>query len=504
MTRVNILSVGSSHIDIIAAVRKPLYIEILDVFSFATGDAFDNGNIINYKKAKSFIQYAINVFQQRLQSDYQDKDLKIKNICLGLPLSVANIGYGLSRVQNRYWNISVGADEVEQLTEKAYTCVRKVYPSQIHAEVIPRVYYCDKEKIDTDPTGQICKSFSLDYMYAFTDHKCFTLWKNLIAELGLELVDICFESILSTLAVFNEDEKSKGSIFIDIGANITSITVYKKYFIGAYCLDIGSDYITEAIMNTFHFCFQDAEYIKHHYPDIYRDFFSKGNPNARIKYQRMDGKICQLPARMILDLISLKINEISDYIVLMVEHIINLNRLYEMKYEINLNDMIKKNIKNAANIIIDSKIKAYNGVDTTLDDNKIKELKYDLFNTDKNLHFYDEESPYNGALLISGGGSELCSEQHHNELDENNKVFLFKDNIYHKFGNSKKYNLFKKQVYNFKVPTSTDKNLINFNRRISAIGTLSIILGKQKQAEDAFDQFQGIVSRDQTNGQSIY
>lgn len=136
---------------------------------------------------------------------------------------------------------------------------------------------------------------------------------------GIEVRNLVFSGLASSLAVLSEEEMQKGCILIDIGAYLTEIMVFKD---GALKqlenLPMGGNKITENIASKLNISPELAEELKKSYATALKDeitedeeiLVKKASTYSPIK-KRLIAEACTVPVNKLIDLIKEKINKIS-------------------------------------------------------------------------------------------------------------------------------------------------------------------------------------------------
>lgn len=475
--QINYISVGSSHIDIIIAMKKEFgLIDIINLHTIPTNGSVINGSIVNFDLAKRELRKAITEVREKIRKSHPMLNLNILSFYVGLPSATAKTDYGfvsedMTTLMSQREKL-VSHTDIVNLYKRCGKKIQRVVTNNASAEFIPRTTYCDSRRFYPNPNKQMCRRLSCDYIYTYLDAGIEETWRQLLNELGCILEELVFDNVLGFIPMFNDNEKDLGSILVDIGSETTSLTVFKKYLVGIHSLNVGSSSITSDICRNFHCTPEVADEIKHRFYDIYSKYVQ--DPKGYLGYSKMDGQKSWMPLEMIMDLFNNKLSEITHEINLFVNHVININRLFEIKYSVMLDDRLSKSIKKKADAIINTKIKVYK--DTTekaISNDVIDQLMYELSFIDRNITFNLEDQVYNGALMVVGGGAELhYVPQPENPL-EIDKKYVFEQLILHSLNNQDRFNLFLKTKISYQNELSSENMLYFIKSTAVALGMLS-------------------------------
>ncbi len=489
--QINYISVGTSHIDIIVAIKKEYgLIDIISLHSIPTGGAFLNGRIVNFDLAKRELKKAVIEVREKLKKSHPLLNINILNIYLGLPAASAYFDYGFisddmrTLISQRLKLVS--STDIFNLYRKCGRKIQRQVGEGSTADFIPRTTYCDNKRFYPNPNKQMCKVLSCDYIYTYLDESIDRTWRQLLKEIGCILEEVVFDNVIGFISMFNENEKDKGSILVDIGAETTSITVFKKYLVGLFSIDTGSKSITDDMCRHFHCTPSVADDIKHRFKEIYSKFIQ--DPKGYAGYRKMDDQKGWMPLEMIMDLYNNRLSEITFEISSFINHIINLNRLYEIKYAVMLDERLNKNIKRKADAIINTKIKVYkDSREKPISNEIIDQLMYELSFIDRNIAFDLEDQEYDGALMVVGGGAELHYEPAGGNPLEINKKYVFEQLLLHSLNSQERFNLFLKTKINYHNELSSE-NMYYFNKSTAvALGALSYMFSLDYEDYDPDD-----------------
>lgn len=129
--------------------------------------------------------------------------------------------------------------------------------------------------------------------------KCFT-------QAGIEIADYIISPLALANAVLSNSEKRSGCMFIDFGADTTTVSVYKNNILRHLAvIPLGGSNITKDICSQ-QIEEEDAEELKKRYGNAYAKKQENGDDNPTYS---LDGK-CSIEANLLEDIVEARVNEI--------------------------------------------------------------------------------------------------------------------------------------------------------------------------------------------------
>lgn len=496
---INLIAVGSSHIDIF--IGKILDKKTMDILGFQrvnTEGAIMEGEIKNFPLASTKLKTALSYIEETLKEKHPGVNSKLKEFYITLPMSIGKVNYGFTGYPSGILlkEKLCKQEDKDVLDEKCLKRAKRVRDNQVMIDFIDRAYFCDRGNIHTDPYNQTMKRLYKDYLFYSVKSETKLKWDRLMTDLNITVKNYLFESIFSFMTIFKEEEIKRGSVLVDIGAYSTTITAFKDHLIGSQSISIGSKNITEDICRHFKCSFNVGESLKYKYHSVHKAY--EENPRTVMRYKKINGQTVKLPLQMLRELTLLKIKEFCKYIHMILEHLINLDRLFQIKRSIILNNKITGKLRREVGNMINEKIKFFiNAEGTLLNDEKIKDIIHELYNKDGNLYIGFEEEVYDGFLLVAGGGSKLYYDKYVNyNTNDKEKSFLFETYIRGELNNLEKYQLDLKTEFRHGTEFLSEYTQIYDRPNIAALGSLSYLHdyeeNNQRETEDSFEEIASI------------
>ncbi len=168
----------------------------------------------------------------------------------------------------------IGDEDIARVIDAAQ--VVSIPPEREIIDVIPKQFIVDGLDEITDPRGMIGVRLEMEGMI-ITGSK--TILHNLlrcVERAGLEIADICLQSLATGAVAISKDEKNLGVCLIDIGGGSVTIAIYEQGLLQATSvLPIGGDHITNDIAIGFRISTEEAERIKVKHGHAYIDYASE-------------------------------------------------------------------------------------------------------------------------------------------------------------------------------------------------------------------------------------
>ncbi len=138
----------------------------------------------------------------------------------------------------------------------------------LHAQ--PLKFSVDHRPDLVDPRGQFGNRLSVNLHLLMVNRIAVENLYECVRKCGLELAGVASSAYASGISSLIEDEQELGAACIDIGAEITGISIFhKKHMIRATAIRLGGNHITWDIGNCFSISIGEAERLKTKYGGIY-------------------------------------------------------------------------------------------------------------------------------------------------------------------------------------------------------------------------------------------
>ena len=253
------IDIGSSKIAILLAEKEDAK---LAVFGHAIGDSagVKKGMIVDVEAVSNAIKKVIKAAKLSCNTDFHNVSV---NIC-DPQLSVIN----------RTGQIAVLGGEITEQNITDAIKVARTTPITENVQIISCVtnhWTLDKDShahqiVLNQPIAQKATTLEASVHIVTVSNQSVDNIENCIRQSDLGLSNIVLNSMASSEAYITEDEKNKGVCLIDIGAEITSLSVFKQGGITHNAIiQMGGAQITENIAQIFNMDFLYAEALKLEY-----------------------------------------------------------------------------------------------------------------------------------------------------------------------------------------------------------------------------------------------
>ncbi|WP_371821663.1 cell division protein FtsA [Gemella sp. zg-1178] len=259
------LDLGSSSIKVIIADVVYEKLNILGVGIVKT-NAIKRGNIVDVETAAKDIEKALDMAKSEANKDIRSLYVAVPSIHTHIKKSVAEIKF-----DNKH---DIDGRDIEEVIEEA-----KVLPLPKEREVvqiIPDYYRVDDIEHITQPKGM-------------TGHHAFEVTGNRVMTSKTHLHTIyksieklrvdCNETFITSHSLgellISDEERDYGSVIIDIGAGLTTVSYYEDNILQlSQSIELAGDDITRMISDVLNVSFKKAEEIKHNQGHSFYDLAS--------------------------------------------------------------------------------------------------------------------------------------------------------------------------------------------------------------------------------------
>ncbi|MBM0065253.1 cell division protein FtsA [Alkalicoccobacillus gibsonii] len=247
------LDIGTSSVRVIIGEVTNKAINVLGVGT-AESEGIKKGAIVDIDETVQSIQRAVDQAERMV-------GLQIKQVVVGINGNHVQLQpcHGVVAVSSP--DREIGTEDIGRVIDAAQ--VVSIPPEREIIDVIPKQFIVDGLDEITDPRGMIGVRLEMEGTI-ITGSK--TVLHNLlrcVERAGLDIADICLQSLASGSIAVSKDEKSLGVCIIDIGGGSSTVSVFEQGALQAVSvLPIGGDHITNDIAVGLRVSTEDAEKIK--------------------------------------------------------------------------------------------------------------------------------------------------------------------------------------------------------------------------------------------------
>lgn len=247
------LDIGSSSIKVIIADVVYEKLNILGVGIVKTS-AVKRGNIVDVEMASNDIKKAFDMAKKEANKD-------IRSIYVAVPSIHTHIKKGVVEISfdNKH---DIDGRDIEELIEEA-----KILPLPREREVIqiiPDYYRIDDIEHIKQPKGMtVHNTFEITGNRVLTSKTHLHTITKSIDKLKVDCNETFISSHTLGELLLNEEEKDYGSVIIDIGAGITTVSYYEDGILQlSHSIDLAGEDITKVISDVLNVSMKKAEEIK--------------------------------------------------------------------------------------------------------------------------------------------------------------------------------------------------------------------------------------------------
>ncbi len=139
-------------------------------------------------------------------------------------------------------------------------------PGSEIVHVIPQDYTVDEKTAIKDPVGMNGVRLEGNFHIVTGEEHHIKMLYRTVEKAGLEVAGLVLQSLASSYAVIDEEEKEAGVVLVDIGGGTTDVAVWKNgYILDTAIVPFGGDIITRDIMAGCQIMQKHAEALKQQY-----------------------------------------------------------------------------------------------------------------------------------------------------------------------------------------------------------------------------------------------
>lgn len=215
---------------------------------------FRKGQIINLEQASQTIT-------QSIESAERMAGFQINNACVSIAAShIESINsHGVVAISNP--NGEIDQNDITRAIEAAKAISLPAGKEIIH--VIPRIFTVDGQEGIVDPIGMNGVRLEVEAHIIIASTPAIKNLQRCLEEIGLKISSLVYSGLATAKAALTETEKELGVALVDIGGNITTITILNEGSpVFSSVIPIGANNITNDLAIGLRFSIEDAEKIK--------------------------------------------------------------------------------------------------------------------------------------------------------------------------------------------------------------------------------------------------
>lgn len=189
-------------------------------------------------------------------------DLKLKEIHLGINgelVDAREINTVIPLVDKG--SKVIGQRDLKKVNEQACLLGLKMEEEILHE--LPQYYKVDDVNMALNPQGLFGRKLGVHSIIVVTGINRIRNINKAINQAGYDVGSLAFGSFAASCVCLTDQEKTEGSILVDIGSRVTSIMIFKGGVLKFLShIQIGGDHFTQAIAQKLNVTFELAEEIK--------------------------------------------------------------------------------------------------------------------------------------------------------------------------------------------------------------------------------------------------
>lgn len=153
--------------------------------------------------------------------------------------------------------------DLEKVREVARESARPYFVNRTVLHEIPLEFRIDGEKVLGDPTGMKGTRLTAEYLFITTLTQHADILREAVEDIDIEVIDHMASPLAGSYVTLTKDQKMKGCVLANIGAETVSIVVYDEGVpVSVKVFPIGSTNVTDDLALGFRVSLEEAERIK--------------------------------------------------------------------------------------------------------------------------------------------------------------------------------------------------------------------------------------------------
>ncbi|GAB4072371.1 cell division protein FtsA [Barrientosiimonas marina] len=256
------LDIGTSKIKVIIGEVLHDSLNIIGVGT-AGSNGLKKGAIVDIDETVYSIRSAIEQAERMV-------GMHIDSVVVGVSGSHIQLQscHGVVAVQSE--NREIGDDDIQRVIDGAQ--VVSIPPEREIIDVIPKQFIVDGLDEITDPRGMIGVRLEMEGTIITCSKTVLHNLLKCVERAGLNVSDICLQTLAAGTVALSKDEKNLGVTLIDMGGGSTTVSIFENgYLAGTSVVPLGGDNITKDLSIGLKTSTEDAEDIKLNYGHAFYD-----------------------------------------------------------------------------------------------------------------------------------------------------------------------------------------------------------------------------------------
>lgn len=247
------LDIGTSKIKVIIGEVLKDSLNIIGVGT-ANSNGMKKGAIVDIDQTVQSIKNAVEQAERMV-------DMQIDRVIVGVNGNHVQLQpcHGVVAVSSE--NREIGNEDVTRVIDAAQ--VISIPPEREIIDVVPKQFIVDGLDEISDPRGMIGVRLEMEGTIITCSRTMLHNVLKCVERAGLEVIDICLQSLASGSIALSKDEKNLGVALIDVGGGNTTVAVFEDdHLTATSVVPLGGDNITKDISIGLRTTSEDAEEIK--------------------------------------------------------------------------------------------------------------------------------------------------------------------------------------------------------------------------------------------------
>jgi cell division protein FtsA len=190
-----------------------------------------------------------------------EASIKISAVNVGVSGQYLHGAQHTASIVREYPQEKVSEEDVKLLWDEMYKIDIPAGSQIIH--IMPQEYFIDFQGGVKNPIGMIGRRMEADFNVLTVNTKAIQALERCVLQTSLQINELVFAPVASSLAVLEEEKKETGVVLVDIGGAKTDVTVFFDGSIRHHAIiPVGGDSVTSDIKQGFSVMQDQAEMLK--------------------------------------------------------------------------------------------------------------------------------------------------------------------------------------------------------------------------------------------------
>lgn len=298
------LDIGSSSVKVLIGEVNDETVHVIGVGNVKSA-GIRRGSIVDIDATVQSIKKAVDQAERMV-------GLSINKVILGIPANQVQLHSVKGVVAVNGENREITDVDLDRVIESAQ--LMSIPPDRELVNIVPIQFIVDGLDGINDPRGMIGIRLEMDGTMITTSKTVLHNVLRCVEKAGLEIQQIYLQPLAAGEFALTEDDRNRGTAFIDIGGGSTTIAVFKDgHFMHTAMIPVGGEHITKDLSIVLKTPTEQAEKIKIEFGHAYYDDASE-DELFEVPVIGADTKE-QFSQRYISEIIGVRLEELFDLII---------------------------------------------------------------------------------------------------------------------------------------------------------------------------------------------